>query len=236
VSARAAITSSAVSRIVTRVARRTYEVATRHPAGEARYLQRNMCANLRHCGCPGRYLVIDVHLNRLVVCLQTFPDTDVEEFTMLPLDTFLHIIDATPLVAIDLIIPNKERGFLLGQRVNKPAQGFWFVPGGRIRKNERLDDAFRRIAHDELGHPDLKRGDADLVGVYEHLYEDNVGGVPDISTHYVVLGYKLRKPVDLDALPATQHTAYRWATAAEILDDPAVHSNTQAYFSASANR
>ncbi|MFC4195069.1 NUDIX domain-containing protein [Novosphingobium lubricantis] len=65
---------------------------------------------------------------------------------MLPLDTFLRVVDATPLIAIDLIVPNEDGGYLLGHRVNRPAQGFWFVPGGRIHKNERLDDAFRRIA------------------------------------------------------------------------------------------
>jgi colanic acid biosynthesis protein WcaH len=155
---------------------------------------------------------------------------------MLPIDTFLRIIDATPLVAIDLIVPNDDGGYLLGRRVNKPAQGFWFVPGGRIRKNERLDDAFRRIARDELGRNDLERSEADLMGVYEHLYEDNVGGEAGISTHYVVLGYKLRTAIEFDTLPETQHTAYRWATPDEIRNDAAVHANTQAYFNGLAAR
>ncbi|EGD03973.1 GDP-mannose mannosyl hydrolase [Burkholderia pseudomultivorans] len=155
---------------------------------------------------------------------------------MLPLDTFLRVVDATPLIAIDLIVPNEDGGYLLGHRVNRPAQGFWFVPGGRIHKNERLDDAFRRIARDELGLGGLERADAELVGVYEHLYEDNFGGEPGVSTHYVVLGYKLSGNVDLDTLPNAQHTAYRWAAADEIVVDHTVHPNTQAYFSAVAAR
>jgi colanic acid biosynthesis protein WcaH len=150
--------------------------------------------------------------------------------TMLPIEKFLQTVDATPLVAIDLIVPNENGGYLLGHRVNKPAQGFWFVPGGRIRKNERLDDAFRRIACDELGSAAVERTDADLVGVYEHLYEDNFSGESGISTHYVVLGYRLRRPIILENLPHTQHTAYRWATEEEILADSAVHLNTRVYF------
>ena len=150
--------------------------------------------------------------------------------TMLSSETFLQTIDATPLVAIDLIIPNEHGAYLLGHRVNKPAQGFWFVPGGRIRKNERLDDAFQRIARDELGHSAVERIDADLLGVYEHLYEDNFSGQAGISTHYVVLGYRLRRPVELDNLPNAQHTAYRWATREEIVADSSVHLNTRAYF------
>ncbi len=47
---------------------------------------------------------------------------------------FLKVIDAAPLVTIDLIIRNPKSDVLLGKRLNRPAQGFWFVPGGRIRK------------------------------------------------------------------------------------------------------
>lgn len=149
---------------------------------------------------------------------------------MLELDTFLRVIDATPLVAIDLIVANGDGAYLLGHRVNRPAQGYWFVPGGRIRKNERLDDAFDRIVRDELGSSGLERSDAELVGIYDHLYDDNFGGAPGISTHYVVMGYKLRHKFDLVSLPNAQHTAYRWATADEIVSDQTVHPNTQNYF------
>lgn len=155
---------------------------------------------------------------------------------MLPIHTFLNVVDATPLVAIDLVIENEKGGYLLGRRVNRPAQGFWFVPGGRIRKNERLDDAFRRIASEELGRADLKRTDADLLGVYEHLYEDNFSGQAGISTHYVVLGYRLQGTIELGSLPDLQHTAYRWATKEEIMADSEVHLNTQAYFGGPALR
>lgn len=150
--------------------------------------------------------------------------------TMLSTEKFLQTIDLTPLVAIDLIIPNEDGEYLLGHRVNKPAQGFWFVPGGRIRKNERLDDAFRRIARDELGSVAVERTDADLVGAYEHLYDDNFSEQPGISTHYIVLGYKLRRPIELVNLPNTQHAAYRWASREEIVADPTVHLNTRVYF------
>ena len=59
---------------------------------------------------------------------------------------FLNIIDKTPLVSIDLIIENPQGKILLGKRCNKPAQGYWFVPGGRIQKNETLEQAIRRIS------------------------------------------------------------------------------------------
>ena len=58
----------------------------------------------------------------------------------------LNIIDATPLVSVDLIIENRLKQILLGKRVNRPAQGYWFVPGGRILKNETIKDAIKRIS------------------------------------------------------------------------------------------
>ena len=58
---------------------------------------------------------------------------------------FLKVIDAAPLVSIDLIIRNPKSEVLPGKRLNRPAQGFWFVPSGCIRKNERIAEALERI-------------------------------------------------------------------------------------------
>ena len=84
---------------------------------------------------------------------------------------YLQIVDYTPLVSIDLILEDPQERVLLGMRNNRPAQGFWFVPGGSIRKNERLCDAFKRISSLELGTV-IALTNAALVGVFEHLYED----------------------------------------------------------------
>ena len=51
--------------------------------------------------------------------------------------TFQTIIGATPLVSIDLIVKNAKGEVLLGYRTNRPAQGYWFVPGGRVQKKSR---------------------------------------------------------------------------------------------------
>lgn len=103
-------------------------------------------------------------------------------------ERFLQIIEATPLVSIDLVVRNEKGEALLGKRVNRPAQGCWFVPGGRIRKNERINDAFERISEFELGVR-LKKGAARLLGAYDHIYEDNFTGESGINTHYVVLAF-----------------------------------------------
>ncbi|MBZ9610344.1 GDP-mannose mannosyl hydrolase [Rheinheimera maricola] len=141
--------------------------------------------------------------------------------------TFVTVVSNTPLVSIDLIVENARGELLLGQRKNRPAQGFWFVPGGRILKNETLAAAFERLTLNELG---LKFSieDATLQGPYDHFYTDSVfGDAP--STHYVAIAYRLRV-AQLVNLPQEQHADYQWFSVADLLFEPQVHQHTKAYF------
>ncbi|MFK8018189.1 MAG: GDP-mannose mannosyl hydrolase [Pseudomonadales bacterium] len=144
-------------------------------------------------------------------------------------DDFLQIIDATPLVAIDLILKNTEGLYFLAKRCNKPAQGYWFVPGGRVRKNELLADAMRRISIAELG-TEVEFSEATLIGAYEHLYDDNFKAVEGIQTHYVCLGYSAKLSSQAMISTDEQHSDYRWWALDEILSSTEVHENTKAYF------
>lgn len=152
--------------------------------------------------------------------------------TILDVDTFRTVVASAPLVSIDLIVRRSDGYVLLGQRINRPALGYWFVPGGRIRKNESLDQAFLRLTDEELGAP-YPRSSAKLLGIYEHFYTDSVFGDFDQSpsTHYVVVGYELMLDDDLVSLPLQQHSGYRWLHTQDILNASDVHINTKAYFS-----
>ncbi|GIC25049.1 GDP-mannose mannosyl hydrolase [Vibrio cholerae] len=144
-------------------------------------------------------------------------------------ETFKTIVASTPLVSIDLIIRNSCNQVLLGLRTNRPAQGFWFVPGGRIGKDETFEQAFLRLTELELGYP-IPLKDASFLGPYQHIYSDNFSGT-DFSTHYVVLGYQLMLDLDLQTLPVEQHQNYQWWDEQKLLDSDLVHRNTKAYFS-----
>lgn len=141
---------------------------------------------------------------------------------------FQQIVAATPLISIDLIVRNERGHILLGRRLNRPAQGFWFVPGGRVRKNERLTDAFWRLTEEELGIA-ASRDNARFLGTYEHFYADNFSD-EDFSTHYVVLGYEMAWQGAQDELPLSQHDQYRWCSVNELLKDSSVHQHTKDYF------
>lgn len=145
----------------------------------------------------------------------------------LPQNVFQTVIGATPLVSIDLVVQNSKGEYLLGYRTNRPAQNYWFVPGGRVQKNEKLEAAFKRLTLGELGE-ELAREDAEFMGVYEHLYEDSAFNENE-TTHYVVLGYQLTLDIDLTQLPQEQHNKYCWMTAETLLQRNDVHTHTKWY-------
>lgn len=140
---------------------------------------------------------------------------------------FHQVVAHTPLVSMDFVVTNPLGEWLLGQRLNRPAQGYWFVPGGRIRKNETLDAAVLRLTREELGQS-LAMNDMRFLGVYEHFYTNSQPD-PNVSTHYVVLAYHLSFPGPLDGLPQEQHGHYRWWLPREIANFEEVHANTRAY-------
>ena len=144
-------------------------------------------------------------------------------------NAFFEVVRVSPLVSVDLVVRDPSGRTLVGLRNNEPAKDCWFVPGGRICKGERITDAFERVDREELGAP-VPHDSARLLGVYEHLYETNFAGHPDVGTHYIALAHELTlDPATLD-LERSQHRAWRWITPAEALADAEVHANTKAYF------
>lgn len=141
---------------------------------------------------------------------------------------FSIIVENTPLISIDLIVVNNAGSALLGQRQNRPAQHFWFVPGGRILKDESFETAFKRITKEELGK-EICLHESTFLGVYEHFYSDNFAGA-DFTTHYVVHGYWLELDLQDSDLPRCQHTAYQWFDIQSLLISNTVHQYTKNYF------
>lgn len=70
-----------------------------------------------------------------------------------------------PISCVDLIIPN-HTSILLTKRTIPPYKGKWHLPGGIVHKNEKLIDAAKRIAKEEL-NVDIRI--KKFVGTYENL-------------------------------------------------------------------
>jgi colanic acid biosynthesis protein WcaH len=148
---------------------------------------------------------------------------------LLDKDTFQLIIQSTPLVSIDLVIRNRSGEYLVGKRLNKPAKGYWFVPGGRIMKNETVSSAFARLVKDEL-NLDLTIDQACYLGLYDHFYEDSVFS-DDVSTHYIVNAFVIEVDSENLDLPKDQHSNYRWVKFDEVNSDLTIHEHSRWYFS-----
>ena len=143
---------------------------------------------------------------------------------MLDDQTFETVINSTPLISIDLLV-KKDNKILLGKRINKPAQGYLFSIGGRVYKNETIDNAMMRIAKNEL-NIELKLMPR-FIGVFEHFYDDSI--YQDVSTHYVNLAYEIEIEKTLN-LPGEQHNKYQWLTIDELLKSKQVHKYVKDYF------
>ena len=143
---------------------------------------------------------------------------------MLDDTTFKTIIDSAPLISIDILL-KKDNKFLLGRRVNKPAQGYFFSTGGRINKNESIDNAMARVALNEL-NIELE-SIPKFIGVFEHFYDDSI--YKDVSTHYVDIAYEYEVK-EIPDLPTEQHNEYQWFTIDELLESKQVHKYTKDYF------
>lgn len=149
--------------------------------------------------------------------------------------SFSEACAALPLISIDLMVTRSGRAgpeLLLGLRNNRPAMGWWFTPGGRIRKNEPLYDAQCRVAKDEIGLESAFRERCTLIGVFDHFYPDSAFDSAT-STHYVNLPYLL--PLNHDEatslkLPSginAQHANWKWLSFSEATLDPLVHKNVK---------
>ena len=144
---------------------------------------------------------------------------------MLDDQAFKTVINSTPLISIDLLV-KKDNKILLGRRINKPAQGYLFSIGGRVYKNESIQQATARIAKTEL-NIELKLTPK-FAGVFEHFYDDGI--YKDVSTHYINLAYEVDINNEILNLPNDQHNEYQWLSIDELLSSKQVHKYVKDYF------
>jgi hypothetical protein len=83
----------------------------------------------------------------------------------LPKAEFDAIFSRVPRLCVEVVIRTPERGVLLMLRDIPPNVGAWHIPGGTVLFGERVTDAVRRVARDELG---LDVSVGDLLGYIEY--------------------------------------------------------------------
>ncbi|MXR50436.1 NUDIX domain-containing protein [Halovenus sp. WSH3] len=136
-----------------------------------------------------------------------------------PDEAWETIVRNVPIVSVDLIV-RTESGIVLGKRQNEPAKGEWFIPGGRVLKNETRTEAVHRIAKHELG---VEVDVIESLGAFEHIYDTaEIEGVE--SKHYLANGYVV-DPKTEQFQPDDQHADFQVFTS----PPESLHPNVTAY-------
>ena len=97
-----------------------------------------------------------------------------------------------------------------------------------VSQSKALSALLPRLTEEELGQQ-FSLAEGRFYGVWQHFYPDNFSGTA-FSTHYVVLGFRLKIDSSMPMLPSRQHDNWRWAKSDELVRDETVHKNTRAYF------
>lgn len=89
---------------------------------------------------------------------------------MIPAEQYKRILEVMPILCVDVVIRNARGEYLLVKRANEPLKGLWWVIGGRVHKNETLEQAVIRKVRQETS---LVVRKMQPIGYYEDMFEDN---------------------------------------------------------------
>ena len=143
---------------------------------------------------------------------------------LIPDNIYDIITSSVPIVCVDLVVINDGKVLLLKRR-NPPARGQWWLPGGRIFKNESIRDAAVRKGRQEIG---LVLEPREMISVEETIFTEKEDKV-DIHTINIVMKMKIVQPDFTIKLDQT-HVEYKWfekipANIHEAVRNPLVKMN-----------
>jgi len=117
---------------------------------------------------------------------------------MIPSETYKIIQENVPIVCIDGIVKNDFGEYLLVKRLNEPLKDEYWIPGGRLLKNESLEQAIIRKMQEELG---ITVEIVGLIGFFEDFYPEaqvNVRYGLHVISFVFLLSSKNTKDIILD--------------------------------------
>ena len=115
-----------------------------------------------------------------------------------------QILENMPIICVDGVIINNENEILFLKRENEPAKNEWWFPGGRLLKNEKLEDAIIRKVKKETN---LDVEVVKYIGTTETIFDK---GPFDIPVHTVNFTYQL-KLISIDIKIDNLHSDYIWS-------------------------
>lgn len=147
----------------------------------------------------------------------------------LPLEQFKAVVRDSILISLDLLLINEREELLVGRRKHRPAQGYLFVPGGRVMKGETLTAALKRVTAQETGLT-IAPSQFVLHGIYDHLYADSCFEEPGLSTQYAVIACRCQIASNSVVVSDSQHEGLYFMSITQVISDPQVHPYVKNYF------
>lgn len=131
----------------------------------------------------------------------------------IPAEQYKQIVEAIPILCVDLLVKNLNGEYLLVERTNEPLKGRYWVIGGRVHKGETIRQAATRKAKEELG---LRVQDMEFVGFHEYMFRENPFGL-ESGVHTVSIVFLTtvdgRQRIELDSQAAS------WKYSKELPED-----------------
>ncbi len=109
---------------------------------------------------------------------------------------YLKILEVMPIPTVDAVVTYKGK-FLLLLRKKSPVKDVWWVPGGRVKRGESLEEAVLRKLQEETG---LEGRIVRRVGVINQVF-------PEIHTLSVFFHVEVK---DDEVKLNEEHRAYKW--------------------------
>jgi len=150
-----------------------------------------------------------------------------------PFGVFVKTVQYYPMVSVNIILKNDKGEYLWVKRKNNPAQGEWWVPGGRVFNGETIADSAMAVLKNETGLKGtiVYKSPQYFEEIFNtttwdnddrHIYPFGIEAVHYISTA-VVIDVKGETKIEFD----NQSKEYKWSK--EILSD---HPYLLSYFEA----
>ncbi len=123
---------------------------------------------------------------------------------------YKEILERMPICCVDIVIHENNK-VLMVYRTNEPVRGQLWLPGGRIYKNELLEEAAIRKAAEEVG---LEIKIEKKIGVYESMFKegpfkDLKSGVHAVSVCFLAIPIDKKPIIKIDATSSD----YKWVDA-----------------------
>ena len=136
-------------------------------------------------------------------------------------ELFNTVRKSLPICCVDLLFIDSEDRILLMRRSNYPAKGLLWYPGGRIFKDEHIDQTILRKSVEETSIvPDSHA----LVDIQETIFDSCESHPYSIHTINLCFLINWSKNADNAVINDNQHSDLSWLPISEVINSHHIHN------------